>query len=325
MSGLESSAVAEFLRDLSGAALVTNTASGANLRNGVVGIDERAAAAGLRHHRIDEIRALDAVLRECARADVRLIIVNAGDGTVCRVLDLIRDGGWFAQEPALALLRGGTTNMIHGDVGWRGRPESALNDMLARLRQGRCHYRERHVLEVRRAGPGMARHGFFFGTHAVVRAVLRTRARYHERAGTGTASELLSLAGMVWRLLRRRVEGDPVLSPIPLELSLNGGEWRQVTHILLMATSLQRMILGARPLARGQRAGVAALSWPDYRLLPWLWRLARGRTEELQRLSLRGEFSWILDGEIQKHRASDGILSVDAAGTVRFLVKGGGT
>lgn len=314
--------MAESFRDLNRTVLVTNTASGANLRHGVPGVDERAAAAGLPHYRIDEIGALDEVLRECARRGTGLIIVNAGDGTVCRLLDIVRAGGWFRDEPVLALLRGGTTNMIHGDVGWKGRPETALTDLLSCLRDGRGTLRERHVLRVHQAGPDVTRHGFFFGTHALVRAVLRARARLHDRAFTGTMLELLSLAVVVWRLLRRRVDRDPLLSPVSLEISANGGEWRRVMHILLIAVSLRRMILGARPLARGQRAGTAVLNWPDYRLLPWLWRVARGPLEALQSVALRGELDWILDGEIHEHRAADGILSVDVCKPARFLVDG---
>lgn len=316
--------VSEAYRDPGRTALVTNTASGANLRHGVEGVHNRAAAAGLRHYRIDEIGALDDVLGQCARDDVRLIIVNAGDGTVCRLLDIIRAGGCFAQEPVLALLRGGTTNMIHGDVGWKGRPEPALKTLLSCLQSGRGVVRERHVLRVYQSEQDVTRHGFFFGTHALVRAIVGARQRFHERAVTGTMAELLATAAIVWRLLRRRVERDPVLSPVSVEIARNGDEWRRVTHIFLMVVSLRRMILGARPLGPGQRAGLAALSWPDYRLVPWLWRIVRGPLEALETIAMRGELDWTLDGEIYQHSDADGILSVQVGDPARFLVKGGG-
>lgn len=308
--------------DLNRAVLISNTASGANRRNGVAAVHDLAAAAGLRNFRIDAVQALDDLLRECAGAGTRLIIVNAGDGTVCRVLDIVRGRGWFADEPDLALLHGGTTNMIHGDVGWRGRPDTALRNILSCLRAARVVRRERHVLRVHQQGPDVVRHGFFFGTHAVVRAIVHARTRLH---AVGAVAALPSIAAMVWRLLRRRVENDPVWAPVPMELSSNGGPWRQAAHILLMAMSLRRLILGVRPLSRGQRAGLAELNWPDYRLLPWLWRFSRGRLDELQSVSLRGEFGWILDGELYEQRVRDGILSVAVAAPVQFLVEGRGS
>ncbi|HSH43717.1 MAG TPA: hypothetical protein VK973_16470, partial [Arenicellales bacterium] len=221
----------------------------------------------------------------------------------------------------LALLRGGTTNMIHGDVGWPGRPDAALESLLTCLREERVARRERHVLRVRPEGSDTAHHGFFFGTHAIVRAIVRTRARFHQRGMRGTVSELLSATALVWRLLRRNIDRDPVLAPISLELRRGDGAWRRTSHILLMATSLRRLILGARPLAAGQRAGLAELSGPDYRLLPWLWRLFRGRIEALETLSLRGDVEWILDGEIHRHHAADGALTVEPAEPAAFLVR----
>lgn len=310
-------------RDLSRAVLITNTLSGVNRRHGVEGVHAHAEAAGLRHYRVDDVDALDAVLRECARADIRLIVVNAGDGTVCRVLDAIRTGGWFVEEPVLALLRGGTTNMIHHDVGWRGRPETALRVMLSCLQAERCTRRERSVLQVHQAATGITRRGFFFGTHAVVRAIRRTRARLHNRGLSGAMSEVLAVAAMLWRLLWRRVEHDPVLSPIPLEIRRSEEPWQAVAHILLMATTLRRMILGLRPLARGQRAGLAELNWPGYQLRPWMWCFARGRLEALQSISLRGELTWVLDGEIYDHRAADGTLEVTVDQPAHFLVRSG--
>lgn len=310
----------ESWRDPGRAALITNTASGANQRSGVAAVKHRAAAAGLPHHLLDGIEDLNDVLRQCALEDKRLLIVNAGDGTVCRLLDIVRAREWFAEEPVIALLRGGTTNMIHRDVGWPGRPEAALGKFLASLGGGRCGECERHVLRVHRAGSDDIRHGFFFATNAVVRAILRIRDRLHGRAGTGTVSEILSTGAITWRLLRGRIERDPVLHPVPLAVSRDQGEWRQVSHILLMAMTLRKMILGVRPLARDQRAGLAELNAPHYRVLPWLWRLARGRSDPLQSLSLRGEFSWILDGEVYHHHAADGVLSVDVGDPVRLLV-----
>lgn len=309
----------ESFRDLSRAVLITNTQSGANRRHGVEGVHVRAEAAGLRHYRIDDVEALDTVLQECARGDIRLIVVNAGDGTVCRVLDIVRTGRWFAEEPVLALLRGGTTNMIHQDVGWRGRPEAALRLMLSCLEDERCGCRERSVLRVHQAGTAITRRGFFFGTHAVVRAI--RRARLHNGMLPGPPSELLAVAAMLWRLLRRRVEHDPVLSPVPLEIRRGEEPWRPQTQVLLMATSLRRMILGLRPLARGQRAGVAELNWPGYRLMPWVWQFARGRLETLQSISLRGELAWILDGEIYEHHPTDGTLDISVDEPARFLVR----
>jgi len=304
------------------ALLISNQGSGANRKHGVREVDEAARAAGLTHCCFDDMAALERGLEAAAARGDRLLILNAGDGTVSRVLQFIRERQLFPAEPCLALLRGGTTNMIHNDLGIPGRPAAALRGLLDSLARGKFGYAERHTLRVARQAGGASSYGFFFATHAVTRAILRARARFHDRAWlTGSVSELLSLTAMIWRLLRRRVCRDPVLAPVALETRRDGGGWRREDHILVLAMSVSSAILGIRPLKHGQRAGLAALSWPDYHPLPWMGRFIRGTLEEFDSFSLRGRFDWILDGEIHEHHDSDDVLTVSVDQPAAFLVR----
>jgi hypothetical protein len=177
----------------------------------------------------------------------------------------------------------------------------------------------RHVLRVDSSHRTEPRYGFFLGTNAVVRGIRRTRSNLHRHVSTGRLSELLSVVVMLWRLLRRRVERDPVLSPVSVEFCRDGGHRRQAAQVLLMAMSVQKAILGIRPLRRGQRAGLAVLSWPDYRLAPWIKRFLTGRLDDFNRISLRGDFEWILDGEMHRQKAGDGALTITVDRPAHFL------
>lgn len=304
---------------MSRACLISNTDSGANVKRGLDKVARVASASGLRHRTIDDIDKLDAVLRECAENGDGLIIVNGGDGTVRRVLEHVRNSGLFPAEPALALLRGGTTNMIHKDLGIPGRPEAALRRLLAVRDRNAFTVRRRHVLRI--AGPAYAEpmYGFFLGTNAVLKGILRTRARLHQ-VSVGWPSELLSIGGMAWRLFRRRVDRDPVLAPVGLEIRRDRETWQHTEHIMLLAMTVQTAILGVHPLRHGQRAGMALLSWPDYRLMPWLGRFLSGRLEAFESLSLRGGFGWILDGEVHEHHPADGALDIEVGNPASFMV-----
>lgn len=301
------------------ALLISNPASGANRKLGLESVRASADAARLPHRCVDDIDALDGVLAEAAGRGDRLIIINGGDGTVCRVLQILREHALFTTEPTLALLRGGTTNMIHNDVGIPGKPDAALPTLLDGLARGAFDHSERHVLRVARSPEQASVYGFFFGTNAVARAILQTRERFHRRGFTGGVSQIMSITAIVWRLMRRRVQADPVLAPVALEMRRDDSGWYHDEHILLMAMSVKRAILGIKPLQHGQPAGLATLSWPDYRLLAWLLRFIRGTLEEFDAVSLRGRFDWILDGETYQHHASDGVLSVSVDTPARFL------
>jgi len=304
------------------ALLISNQASGANMKLGLAGVEAIAAAAGLAHYCVDDMETLDSVLVASAARGDRLVIINAGDGTVSRVLQFIRESALFPVEPELVLLRGGTTNMIHNDVGIPGKPDIALRKLLDALAHGGFGYSERRTLRIARTSCEESSYGFFFGTHAATKAILRARTRFHGHGLTGRVSEFLAMAMMIWRLMRRRVEQDPILAPVTLEIRQDGGPWRRQRHILLMALSVRSALLGIRPLKRGQGAGLAVLSWPDYRLFRWLGRSIRGTLKEFDSLGLRGRFDWILDGEVHEHHPCDGVLEVSVDKPARFLVLG---
>ena len=157
--------------ELRRAALISHTASGYNRRHGIGRVAALAKQAQLPHFVVDNSADLPAALLRCATADIQLLIVNAGDGTVCEVLRLLRAQQIFAAQPVLALLKGGTTNMIHKDAGLAGRPGTALHRLINSLEQGPNLIHELSPLRIRcEARP--VQYGFFFATNAAVRSLI---------------------------------------------------------------------------------------------------------------------------------------------------------
>lgn len=305
--------------ELKHAALISHTASGYNRRHGIDHVAALAEQARLPHFVVRNSADLPAALRRCGASEIRLLIVNAGDGTVCEVLRLLREEQLFPAQPVLALIKGGTTNMIHKGAGLAGNPGPALHKLINSLAQGRIVIHELSPLRICRESRPV-RYGFFFATNAAVRAILYARRHHHSNGRIGWTSELMSSLKMILRLARRRVERDPILSPVELEWRQGTDSWRRSSHVLLMATSLRQFILGLKPLRPPQKAGWTILEWPDYRLRRWLGDLFSARLNELKELSLRGTFDWILDGEVHAQRRQDPPLTIDIAAPVRFLV-----
>ncbi len=69
---------------------------------------------------LTEFDALPRVVAELARAEVELIVIDGGDGTVQAVLSEILRGSVFRAAPQFAVLASGMTNLIAADVGIRG-------------------------------------------------------------------------------------------------------------------------------------------------------------------------------------------------------------
>jgi hypothetical protein len=280
-------------------------------------------------------------LRSFARAGVEVLAIHGGDGTVDAVLTELRHNTPFDQEPVLVLLPGGTTNMTHADVGLRKRGARALGHVAAACLHGvpERHVVARRPLRVARGDGAAPFHGFFFATAAIPRLIRLTRRRLHSRGLTGRGGSSLALIWSLRRLLAGRVEGDPVMHPDPVAYAVDDDPWHDGQAVILLATTLERLILGLRPAPPGGRMGVAGLFWPYRGLLGRLLPFLRGRGAaggdpgrglggdlggDLGRatagtLHLRLDCEYTVDGELFAAPAS-GEITLTAAAPARFLV-----
>lgn len=279
----------------------------------------------------DESDIADA-LHSFARAGVEVLAVHGGDGTVDAVLTRLRTEAIFETEPVLAVIAGGTTNMTHGDVGITRPPKRALGDIAAACFDGLPTFgvRARRPIRVERPDANRPFYGFFVAGAAIPRIIRATRHRLHRRGLTGRAGEALTLAWAVPRLLSGRVEHDPVLHPEPVRYAVDDGPWHNGQAIVLLATTLKRLVLGLRPAPPGRSSmGVAALLWPYRRLAGRLRGFLRGRgganlgddlgrtTAHRLQLDLAGDYT--VDGEVFAPPA-EGPITLTADAEVRFLV-----
>jgi hypothetical protein len=270
-------------------------------------------------------------LHAFARAGVEVLVIHGGDGTVDAVLTRLRTETIFETEPVLALLPGGTTNMTHGDVGIQRSAKRALGDIAAACFNGLPTFgvHARRPIRVERTDANRAFYGFFFATAAIPRVIRLTRERLHKRGVTGKIGEILALAWSLPRLLTGRVEADTVLHPDHVRYALDGEMWREGHAVVLLATSLKRLVLGMRPAPPGKTMGVAALMWPYRGLARRLPGFLRGRGggalgDDLGRtmtgrLQLQLVDDYTVDGELFAPPA-DGHVTLSAAREARFLV-----
>ncbi|RPJ69302.1 MAG: hypothetical protein EHM15_13075, partial [Desulfobacteraceae bacterium] len=121
--------------------LISNPLSGANKRRGLAELHRLLAChPGMPHVEVRTAADVSSALRELARAEVDLVAVNSGDGTVQAVLTSLFVERPFPSLPLLALLAGGTTNMTALDLGLRGSVAGGLRRLIhwARSGEGAC-------------------------------------------------------------------------------------------------------------------------------------------------------------------------------------------
>lgn len=274
---------------------------------------------------------IGAALNNLLAEQPELLAVAGGDGTVQAVLTHMfgsdEPSGW----PPLCIIPAGTTNMTALDLGVRGGPKRVMNRLERRLYSPLLPYLVRRpVLRVERPGsPDL--YGMFFGAGAIASGV---RYFHKKISRIGMTSEIAGGLVLLW-LLGGLLAGrsGKALSPACLSVTGPDGGRREGSYIILLASALDRLLLGMRPYWGRERAPIHATLVREsprrfWRSLP---ALLSGRGARLDGLDGYESFNtaamelfmddeFIIDGELYKAESAAGPLRISLAGLVTFFV-----
>jgi hypothetical protein len=255
--------------------LLENPRSGRNRRG--AGLSATCGSAA------DLLRAAGSTQAEISRAlssfakeGVECLVVSGGDGTVQAVLTALHRDRAFSPPPLLALVPGGTANMIAGDVGLRGRPTAALRRLLAWARDPErpTAMVERPVLRVEPAPGAEPMFGMCFGAGALYHGTRYCVGRLHPVGVRGSFAAALTVVRYVVAVLAGR--GVP---SVEVTRTVDDRPAERGELLLLLATTLDRLLLGVWPFW-GTGAGAlrfTAVAAQPRHLLRALPSLLRGR------------------------------------------------
>lgn len=258
--------------------LLHNPRSGGNRRRPGPARRMLDAHARLPRHDVQTPVDVAAALQDFGRRGIDVVAINGGDGTVQAVLTALVGEAVFESPPLLAVLAAGTTSMIAGDVGLRGGRAEGLRRLLdwARSPDGRGGLVERPVLRLEHVPGARPAFGMFFGAAGIEQGIHYCLDRIHPRGPRGDLGAGLALAALLLGLVRGRAGA---VTPVPLTVAVDGESPQRGDHLVLMITTLARLVVGLRPFW-GQGPGslryTAVLGRPR-RLLAALPRVLRGR------------------------------------------------
>ncbi|MGI9419045.1 MAG: diacylglycerol/lipid kinase family protein [Geminicoccaceae bacterium] len=265
-----------------------------------------------RHEELWDFADLGAMIEHVIADDVEVIAVNGGDGTVQAVLTELGRRDLNGRTPKLAVLAGGMTNVIAKDVGIDGQPAKSLQRLIAGGAK----------MEVTRPLIGLALrpdeppvYGMFFGAAGFYQAVKLANDKVRTR---GVAGSIASTSTLVLSLLRlligRSAADDPLYRGEPMAIDVDGDRRPEAPYLLLIATTLDRLILGLQPFwdDDGRAGGTiryTSVDFPPKRLFRALLPVMRGkpagwmgeggyRSGSASDLSIDIESPVVLDGEI---------------------------
>jgi Diacylglycerol kinase catalytic domain len=291
--------------------LLSNPNSQRNKR----GLDDLHAASAaipdLLHHEVDGEASLAETLRDFARREVGLLVLNGGDGTVQRALTELLEGRPFERPPLLAILPRGMANMTAGDVGLRGRSANVLRRLGERTCAGDLEPNvvRRKILRVENVRGRPPQRGLFFGAAAIYDAIELCCREVYARGLKGNLGMGLTLAGLLLGSLLGR--SNQALRGHAIAVAIDDQPPVPASRLLVLATTLERLILGARPFWNQGKGSIrfTSIAHPPLQLIRsapkvlYGWR--RTTLSEAhyvscgaERVALRLDGAFTLDGEL---------------------------
>ena len=313
--------------------VISNPLSGGNRRRGLGAIRRCLQRyPDVPHREVRNVPDVQAALDDFATRDLNLVVVNSGDGTVQAVLTALMAEPRFAALPLLALLNGGTTNMTHQDLGVEGPVGAALKRVMnwAYHGDGEALIRRQTILKVQTAECARPLYGLFFGAACIFNGIRFFHSRIHRTGLSGDAAHVLIIARFLWALARR---DDALVAPLRARIQTDRFAIAPRSYLLLLVTSLDRLIMGLRPFQRPGEGPLRLTAVGDrprhlLRALPFL---VRGRPDSFTqpergylncsarhiRLDMDGGFA--VDGELFKAGSRRGAVLIADGGQADFL------
>lgn len=293
-----------------------------------------AAIPGATCREVTNALEINASVDAFISADIDLLVIVGGDGTVQGVLCHLFATHPSASWPVLTVVPGGTTNMTALDLGLSGSPESILGQLQDSLmKRASLKILQRHVLCIEQ--PGAAKvYGMFFGVGLIARAVIFSQSRIKQLGITGEIySGIITLGYLAGVLLGRR---SGAWAPVKMSIIERNVELHRGSFAFLFASTLDRLLFGMRPYWGQEQEPLHVTFVREQRKRPLrsLLQLLSGRgggvLEEkngyhscnTRVLELLIDDDYIVDGESYRAESQSGPLRISAAGPVTFLVAG---
>ncbi len=314
--------------------VLSNPYSGRNLKY-ISNVDKVLSRySNVIHNKAREPESISLAVSDFADKGAEILVINGGDGTIQAVLTSLFYYQQFKELPLLALLHGGSNNLISRDVGLSGPPDQALRRLCSKYRNnGVFQAVDRHILRLDLPGPAERRilYGMFLGSGLLYTAVsiyLKSIRRFR------LIGEFNSVLAIGYLLLSLAVKGKTQLGAGTIKIGYNEHPLHSQDYMFFLTTTLQRLIFGLRPWWGSQTAPLKfTLVRSDYRSLAGftLSLLTRFKktlyknendhiSQNLHQLRIGSIPGLVLDGELIRPPISDEPILIRDGGVATFLI-----
>lgn len=287
---------------------------------------------------LDAFDELEGALEDFAEAGVDTLFISSGDGTVQAIQTMLAERSPFKAPPRLALLAHGTTNMTAADLGFSRRSLEAIADTMVRPEVLRRATAVRRRATLRAANPHgrPPQHGMFLGAGALWRGTLYCQTSVHKTGLKGDYyAPALTLATALGKALFAKpdpTDETRIDRPYPMTVTADGATCASGDQLLFLATTLEKLVLGARPFWGGAGPGAlraTAIAYPPPSILRYTLSIMYGGEERTlpegcvslsaKRIALDQATPFVIDGEFFE-APKDGPLIIEEGPEFEYLL-----
>jgi diacylglycerol kinase (ATP) len=249
------------------------------------------------------------------------------------VLGALFLGAAFERPPPLALLPRGMTNMTAADVGLGGRDAGTLARLLDVAARGEIeqYLVRRRVLKVEYDPALPGERGMFLGAAGIYDGIHLCTGKVHTLGLTGSWASTVTMLTVLARALFRGVESLGI-GGADIGVTVDGAADGRRPRAMVLATTLDRMVLGTRPFWNNDGGAPIHFTVADHPAVGLVWHsreiLFGGKTRDLPdppflsvaagRIELDLDSPFTIDGEF--FRAAPGVpVVITAAEEVRYV------
>lgn len=292
------------------AGLLVNPMSGKSSGKGLSLVAMLKNNAAVSTRVLEDFGQLPGILDEFARDGVTDLFISSGDGTVHAIQTELAERKPFKAAPRLCILPHGTTNMIAADLGFRFKNLQAQADRIASLEVQEV--RQRPSLRITNPADGRTRNGMCLGTGAAAEATLFCQLAFNARGVKGSWATFATLASAVSRTMFTRPNPHDITRfdrPFPIEITSDGKTFCTGTQLLMVSSTLERLVMGARPFWGGKLAPIrtSVFPYPVPSVARWLLpamyggenrKMPKGAVSfSSSRLEITSPAIYVIDGE----------------------------
>jgi diacylglycerol kinase (ATP) len=221
---------------------------------------------------LENFENLFPALQRIAANGTERLFISSGDGTIHAIQSWLGENLSQEKQPQLCLLPHGTTNMTAADLGFRNRN---IAQQAAFIRGTTANeIRSRHTVCVVNPRDRPPLHGMFFGTGAIPEATRYCQLAFNDKGVGGNWATFATLAKAVGKTILTKPDPTDVNRfdrPHQIDLTIDGKVISSGPQLLMLATTLNKLILNSKPFWGGATAPLrtTVIPYPVPKPLRW--------------------------------------------------------